>query len=136
MKKISALILAIVMSVALALPATAETCDDILAFARLDASGLGTAHGTAVVLWEGAVQAVAIDSTIVGPLVDQVWHFASGDVSVTETPHPVFLKGPLQAIDSDVVVDSPNGGDWSYNGIFNERTLRATFVVTGELCIA
>lgn len=34
------------------------------------------------------------------------------------------------------MVDAPDSGNWAYRGVFNERSLRAHFVVTGELCMA
>jgi hypothetical protein len=135
MKKLNTLLVILGLTIGAAIPASAATCGDLLAFARLDASGAGDAEGTAVVFFDGGVEVVEFDSVIVGALVEQTWQFNSGDVQVTETPNPVYLNGPLQVIDSDVVVNSPNSGDWTYEGIFNEQNLRASFVVKGELCI-
>lgn len=126
--------LALVMIVGLALPASAQTCAGITALARLQATGSATATGTAIVFWNGSVELVPFDSQIVDSVVEQTWHFDSGDVMVTETPHPVLLNGPFQIIDSDVQVDAPDSGNWAYDGLFNESTLRATFLVTGQLC--
>jgi hypothetical protein len=135
MKKLSTLLIILGLTFGAAIPASAATCGDLLGFARVDASGAGDAQGTAVTFFDGGVEVVEIDSVITGSSVEQTWHFNSGDVQVTETPNPVYLNGPLQLIDSDVVVHSPNSGDWIYEGVFNGQNLRASFVVKGELCI-
>lgn len=130
-------LLALLLAFSLTLPALAAgECGELFAIARLNASGSGTATGRAVVIFDGGVQTVTFTSTIVSDSdVEQTWHFAEGTVEVTEHPMPVLLAGPWQLIDSDVDVDSPEG-NWHYDGLFNENSLRATFIVTGALCFS
>jgi hypothetical protein len=129
-------VLAVTLAFSMTLPALAAAeCGTVFAIARLNASGSGTATGHAFVVFNGGAQTVSFESQIVGSNVEQTWHFAEGDVAVTEHPMPVLLPGPWQIIDSAVDVDTPNSGSWHYDGFFNEDTIRATFIVTGDLCI-
>lgn len=130
-----ALLLATVLVLGLAVPAAAEpSCSELFAIARLQGSGSGTAQGTAIAFVDGTPQFVSFTSVITGSTVAQTWSFSQGSVDVVESPMPVLLSGPFQLIDSDVVVQAPNSGEWEYQGTFNENTNLASFVVTGDLC--
>lgn len=134
-----ALILSLLITLSAGAPALAaegEVCGDLAGYARLNASGAGTATGWAIVAFAGGVQLVTIDSQITGPTVSQQWHFNEGTIDVVETPAPVPLRGPWQLVDSDVEVVGGGEGDWTYDGLFNEDTLVARFVVAGDPCIA
>lgn len=141
MRRITA-ILTFMLTLALALPTSAQIirpiCDDLYAVARLQATGVpGEATGRALVYFDGGVQVVEFATIGIDPKggVSQVWQFDEGDVTLLELPHPIDLFGPFQSIDSDVAVTSGGSGDWTYEGIWNENTLRATFVVRGDLCV-
>lgn len=120
----------------LAVPSAAAEpqCSELFATARLQASGSGTAQGTAIAFLDGTPQLVSFTSMITGSTVAQTWSFSQGTVDIVESPMPVLLSGPFQLIDSDVVVQAPNSGDWVYQGTFNENTHIARFVVTRDLC--
>jgi hypothetical protein len=134
MRRFRPFVIALVISVSTATAALADTCGDLVGYARLQAFGDGTAKGTALVKFDGAVEVVPFESEIVGNVVHQTWYFTAGTVEVIEEPNAQPLAGPLQTIDSEVEVQQPNSGDWSYGGVFNGQSLRARFVVTGDLC--